>query len=242
MGTETERQYLKVLNAKEFPVRELTDASPPAEQAPVSREQQLERLRKTVARQPLHREILYKILVRAEDFCTLRQLEDYVAMLPQFAEATEPQYELIQYLVRAGGIDEYELDAQGAIVQEQRKAGLSEDELDDLVCTWGYRTSALGRQVAQEMRPARRLDSLLSEHPEWAEALLDTLGFLDEKRELGEVGDFLKTLCLTAPDGAMLQPGVFVDKLEKAGVIVWQDGWVISEDGRQCLAGWPSAS
>ena len=41
----------------------------------------------------------------------------------------------------------------------------------------------------------------------------------------------------TVIDGRVetMQPSVFVDKLERAGALVWKEGWTLTEEGREFL-------
>lgn len=196
-------------------------------------EERLDRLRKVVKRQPLHREILFRLLERAEMRVTLKELEDYAASLPSFREATQPQYYLIQYLVEGGGLTEIELTTEGEVVTAEDKEGLTEDEIDDLVATLAYETTFTGRQLVREMQPSARMTALTREYPGWDEALLATLDFLREKHSLLEVDAFLRTISRPPQADTRLQPSAFIDRLEKAGTIAWQGGWMVTDEGRR---------
>ncbi len=228
-------QYLESLNAQEFPVQEITEEQKRVDPSTLSYDERMQKLRRTVQRQPLHREILYQILVYAQQMRTLRELEDFIAELPQFQEATQPQYYLVQFLVDAGGLDQLDLDADGRVIQASEEEGLTEDELDDLVTTWGYVTTELGKDLAAEMKPSLRMYALLEEFPDWEAALVDTVEFLSTKHSTADVDRFLRNLNLSAKPDDRMQPGVFVDRLEKAGVIAWSDGWLITREGREFL-------
>ncbi|MDR2109265.1 MAG: hypothetical protein LBP28_07400 [Coriobacteriales bacterium] len=193
------------------------------------------RLREVVYRQSPHREILYQVLRDAQTRRSLSELEDLIAAYPQFREATQSQYYLIQFLVRGGGLTQYEVAHDGSIVSEEQKRGLDEDGIDDLVAGWAYETTDTGRALVREMAPAQRIATLIDEYPEFADFFVEVLEFLTIKRNFGEVDSLLRNRPALLRDEEAIQPSVFVDKLEKAGAIFWQDGWQTSEGGREYL-------
>lgn len=230
-------EYLDVLNAREFPVQEISEseqASSEAEpQEELTFEERLEKLRKTVVRQPPHREILYRTLAEACEMKTLPELEGFIAALPQFEGALQPQYYLIQFLVNAGGLAQYDVDADGNVIYEEEKEGLTEDEIDDLVATWAYEATDVGRTLVEQMRPSARIEALMEEHPGWDDALLSTLEYLSEKRSVPQLDSFLRGIPTPPSADTRFQPSAFVDRLERAGAIAWDKGWQCTEEGLQ---------
>jgi hypothetical protein len=64
---------------------------------------------------------------------------------------------------------------------------------------------------------------------------VEILDFLTTKRNFGEVDALLRNRAALSRGEETIQPSVFVDKLEKAGAVFWQDGWQASEGGREYL-------
>jgi hypothetical protein len=205
----------------------------------LSYDERLDRLEKTVKRQSLHRELLLKILAYCQEQRTLAELEDYIASLPWFKESTQPQYYLIQFLVDGAGLVELDLDAGGQIIEPSQKANLDEDELDDLIATWAYIITDEGRAILEEMSVQNRLVALFDELPQFKAILLEVLNFLETKQQFAAVDTLLRGRDLSAL-GEAVQPSVFVDKLEKAGAVYWQDGWQSTKEGREAATSFNS--
>ena len=105
------------------------------------------RVRAVVMKQTLHRDILSKTLGFCREQRALTDVEDEIATYPEFQCATQDQYHLIGFLVDAGGLDQLEVDVDGEVVCEERKAGLTEDEMDNLVVSYSFVTTAAGLVV-----------------------------------------------------------------------------------------------
>lgn len=213
-----------------------------AEEGPgeaVSFDERVEAILHLVNAAPLHREIYVKLLGFCTQRRTLGEAEDEVGGYPEFPQAALSNYRLVRNLVDAGALDWIELDADGEPLAEERKAGLSPDEADDLVADFAVETSEAGAAVAERMRPERRFEELLDREPQRSGALLDVLTFCQEPHSLGQIADFLEQGGfldnLRAATGQPLQPSFFVDMLERAGVIEWQGSWRITAGGRFAL-------
>lgn len=222
----------------------LADASISREDKPVGDglafEEKLAILNKTVMRHPLNREILYKALAFCAEERPLREAEDFIAALPQFSLATQNQYAMLKTLVKAYGLELIERDEAGERVFEDQKEGLSEDEVDDLVATISFKTTEVGDYFVDYNKPQARLADLFGLVPERADTYIELLQFVEsEPRPYGQIEALLrgKPTLQTIIDGRLetMQPSVFVDKLERAGALVWKDGWILTEEGRSCL-------
>jgi hypothetical protein len=202
-------------------------------------EQQVDKVIAAVIQQPLNREVLYKILKHCKQRQLLHDLEEHIATYPEFSQITQPQYHLIIWLVDQGGLTQFELDINGQEVTEAQKIGLSEDQIDDLVEYLAFETTEAGAIVVEELNPTHRLIDLLDIVPEWYDTYVEILGFLEERRSFAEVDTLLRgrdTLLVgRAANDRPIQPSVFIDKLEAAGGITWNDGWKVSEEGRELL-------
>lgn len=65
--------------------------------------------------------------------------------------ATRDQFALVSELVDHGGLALFELDAAGNVVTEADTEGLTENEIDDLVASFAYETTEVGRAVAERL-------------------------------------------------------------------------------------------
>lgn len=176
-------------------------------------EEKLAELNRTVMRHPLNREILYKTLAFCAEERPLREAEDFIAALPQFERATQNQFYMLMSLVRSYGLDMIERDEDGNRVLPEQKEGLSEDEVDDLVAEISFKSTDVGDWFVDYNKPSAR--------------------------PYGQIEELLlgRPALQTVIDGRVetMQPSVFVDKLERAGALVWKEGWTLTEEGREFL-------
>lgn len=190
---------------------------------------------------PLNREMLYRILKACQNKrWLLYDLEDYVQSCPENTSATQPPYFLIKWLADAEALDVFELDAHGQIVDLDQLEGLTEDEIDDIVEDCAFETSAVGIAAVEVFSPTHRLLALLDIVPERYSTYREVLELLQERQGLDKIDALLRgrsvLMAGREPGDRPMQPSVFVDKLAAAGGIVWNEGWQISEEGRELLA------
>lgn len=210
------------------------------ERETLSPDEALSVLTTTINRHPLHREILFKTLV----FCTSEQplsaIEQAIESSPEYKQCSQSPYQLIKSLAKAYGVKSIERDANGAIIASEDKEGLPEDDIDDLVCSLGFKTTETGTAFIEKNQPRARLAKLLSSESRRSETYIELLDFIDDApRTYSEIGKFLagKPVLETLVNGVRetMQPSVFVDRLERAGALVWNEGWTLSQDGKNYL-------
>ncbi|MDR1358532.1 MAG: hypothetical protein LBJ48_04160, partial [Coriobacteriales bacterium] len=129
-------------------------------------------------------------------------------------------------------------DSASVELSAQRKQGLSEDEVDDLIHDFAYRTTSIGRAAIESMDPRRRFEGFAAEFPELVEASLEVLAFLGKRRSMAAIDSLFRHATLlqeNGRDGRPLQPSVLVDKLEQSGCIYWNNGWIISKGGERVV-------
>lgn len=194
----------------------------------------------TVHRQPLNREIMYAILSLCADEREVGFVEESVLVMPEYGQATQNPFRLISFLVTHGGLLLVQRDKDGLVIDDARKASLTEDELDDLVATESVVTTEAGRGLLELAAPARRMGLLLQAAPEWEDTYCELLEFIDgERPSYGKVKELLegREVLHVFLDGHWtdMQPSVFLDKLEGAGMIRWSEGWSLTEEGRTVL-------
>lgn len=196
-------------------------------------------LEDAVCRQSLHREIEYKILRFCEERRDLRVIEEEVAGYPEFAHAVQSQYHMICALEDAGGLRRIELDENGVEVAPEQKEGLTEDEVDDLVASYSFETTEVGRAFVEQHAPRARLIELLDLVPARRDTYVEVLEYCREPRSYHDFESLLagRDILRIGPNGTheAIQPSVFLDKLERAGAIVWDGGWKLTEGGEEYL-------
>ena len=194
-----------------------------------------------VTRNPLQRELFYKVLSFCQESKPLREIEQMVMALPGFERTSANAYHFIAVMENAGGLERFELDDEGDVVDDARKAGLTEDEIDDLVAEYAFMTTPAGQAVVEQHTPRARIIELLGLVPERRDTYIELMEFLaEEPRTYNEVTQLLDgrdVLWHLDSKGTpeLMQPSVFLDKLHDAAAIEWQQGWQLSEEGRAYL-------
>ena len=194
-----------------------------------------------VTRNPLQRELFYKLLTFCQESKPLREIEQMVMALPGFERTSANAYHFIAVMENAGGLERFELDDEGDVVDDARKAGLTEDEIDDLVAEYAFMTTPAGQAVVEQHTPRARIIELLGLVPERRDTYIELMEFLaEEPRTYNEVTQLLDGRDVlwhldSKGNPELMQPSVFLDKLHDAAAIEWQQGWQLSEEGRAYL-------
>lgn len=204
-------------------------------------EEAVEQLKLAVTRENRYREILFKTLKSCMTRKALPDVEDEIAAYPEYEYAAQNPYRLIRLLVDKKGLDLLEIDEEGSVVTPERKVGLTEDEIDDLIVEFQLETTVVGEQVVEELEPSRRLKDLLDEFPIRFESYKEVMEFCKTPHSMKEInklfeGRDLKILGTMHSDKSIpIQPSVFVDKLEHAGILYWNGSWNLTLEGRLLL-------
>ena len=194
-----------------------------------------------VTRNPLQRELFYKVLSFCQESKPLREIEQMVMALPGFERTSANAYHFIAVMENAGGLERFELDDEGDVVDDARKAGLTEDEIDDLVAEYAFMTTPAGQAVVEQHTPRARIIELLGLVPERRDTYIELMEFLaEEPRTYNEVTQLLDGRDVlwhldSKGNPERMQPSVFLDKLHDAAAIEWHQGWQLSEEGRTYL-------
>ena len=194
-----------------------------------------------VTRNPLQRELFYKVLSFCQESKPLREIEQMVMALPGFERTSTNAYHFIAVMENAGGLERFELDDEGDVVDDARKAGLTEDEIDDLVAEYAFMTTPAGQAVVEQHTPRARIIELLGLVPERRDTYIELMEFLaEEPRTYNEVTQLLDGRDVlwhldSKGNPELMQPSVFLDKLHDAAAIEWHQGWQLSEEGHAYL-------
>lgn len=191
-------------------------------------------------RQSVHREMNHRILGECLEMKELPYLEDLIASWPEFDQATLSQYHLIHVLVKHHGLELIYLDDQGEPIAPERLEGLDEDEQDDLIAQEAFLTTDAGRMFYEATLPKTRIEALFEDEPYRVEAFQDILAYCKEGlrsymdiSNLLEGRDVLTMMVNGAPQ--KIQPSVLIDRLNRAGALVWDEGWKTTEEGEGFL-------
>ena len=116
---------------------------------------------------------------------------------------------------------------------------LTEDEVDDLVASYSFETTEVGRAFVEQHAPRARLIELLDLVPARRDTYVEVLEYCREPRSYHDFESLLagRDILRIGPNGTheAIQPSVFLDKLERAGAIVWDGGWKLTEGGEEYL-------
>ncbi len=188
----------------------------------------VEALLDLMKRNPLQREIYLQVIEFCETRRALAEAEAMVASCPGFSLTAQTPFRLIANVVDNGGIHWYEVDAAGSVITEERKAGLTDDEADDLVEGFALETSDAGRKACELMAPERRLRDLFDQAPQRLGTYLDIIDLCSEPQSFKAIETLVRNSgaeLVSASSGRPLQPSYFVDMLERCGGLVWDKGW-----------------
>ncbi len=197
-------------------------------------------LETAVNRQSLHREIHYKTLMICQECRSLGYLEDEIASYPEFRHATLDQYHLIDALVQAGGLRRIELDREGIPLTPERTVDLSAEEIEDLIVSCEFETIDVGTAFVTYYSPYERIQELFEDIPERYNTYIELMDFCaEEPRTYTEIEELLNNQTALTQEMRFMQqpvqPSVFVDKLEGAAGIIWNGGWILTDEGRKIL-------
>ncbi len=201
--------------------------------------EKIDKVAACVTRHPLYREILYNVLGYCKEEKLLQDIEQEITTYPEWARCTQNQYALVMSLVKAGGLEFIERDANGNIVTEADKEGLTEDEAEDLVETFNFKTTEAGAAFIEAYNPAERLAVEFERTPDRVSVYNEVLEFIaGEPRTIDDINALLEGREIgTYVNGRYetIKPSVFVDKLEHAGAIVWDKKWILTKEGEAYL-------
>ena len=195
-------------------------------------EERVTRVRKTLHSRGSFTEIMRKTLVFCETRRSIEDVEQEMATYPEFRYVDQSQRNIVAHL--------FELDQDGNEVTPEMTEGLSEDEADELVCSYALQTTDAGKAAANELEPKKRLNALLDSIAARGGAYLDLLEFCREPRTYQAVADAMKAKGLglkstNALSSLPVYPSALLAKLESTGGLVWDEGWKLTSAGAAAL-------
>lgn len=180
---------------------------------------------------------------KALGFCTQQrsfsEVEAEIATYPEFRYVEYSQAAILDILVQVGALEKKNLDKSGGIVPVARLRALSEDDRDDLVVAYALETTEAGKAAIADMEPAERLQALFAEAPERNETYLRVMEFCRISRTFDDVSALLKDAASAKSRNPYtdlsLYPSAYLGHLEGAGGLLWDEGWILTEDGAAFL-------
>ena len=216
-----------------------------ASEAPAPTEAEVAHLLEIVYRHPRHRELYYKALAFCEGERTVDEAEDFIEEQPEYAGALQTSTVLVNVLIEQGGLAYREYDAEGAPITDERAAtlkdeGATDDDLFDMVARRTVRTTPAGCAVVSLLEPKQRIASYVASVPERTRVYKKLLVFCETPRTLDEIKSLLEGDSALEPSERTawqkLHASYFIDRMDEAGGLAWQGGWVTTEAGRAFLA------
>ena len=212
---------------------------------PLSFDERVEKTMDCLERRASYRNILYGLL----RFCcadrSYEEAEAYVEGFPEYKENRQLARRYVSFLLRTGAIEETELDENGLPITERERQvaldeGLAPEDLDLLVCDWSLGTTDVGREALDRFSPARRLRSLVESYDSVSvRTCAHVLDVCRTRRSIADINRLLAAdpgLKRDSHTGVMgLQPSSYVNKLDHAGGLEWNDGWKTTEEGERIL-------
>ena len=172
------------------------------------------------------------------EVCELSELEELIKVIPGYKSNKQPPYFPIHWLEEAYALEELYIDNDGNVLSAEDIEELSEDEFDDLVAAYAYRSTEIGRTVREKFAPETQTAALFENEPSRRDIYLQVLRFVQEKKNFGQIEHLIHDQVAAqpaTPDGKKPQSSVFIDELEEAGAITFNGGWIITDEGKELL-------
>lgn len=188
------------------------------------------------------REVLYKTLDFCQDVHEFSEVEHFISSQDEFvySHIMQTPYTLIQMLKRAGGLEETLLDADGKAISPQQLDCIGDDEVDDLIVSSTLVTTDAGAEAVRLLAPEHRIEAQLAKRPHRRDTYFAVLEFCLEPRKFPEIEALFKATPNLVQDVVAhhhkLSPDFYVDKLDKAGALVWRGAWITTDAGKSMLA------
>ena len=204
-------------------------------------EASVDRVVTCVCSQNALREVLYKTLAFCGAPRTFDEVEDFIAAQDEFiySHIIQEPFTLAHMLLNAGGLSQTPLDDAGNAISEESLAAMSDDEACDAVATYRLETTPAGAKAVELLAPERRIASQIAKVPHRADTYYALMAFCRTPRKFPEIEDFFKNtegLAMdVVADSHKLSPDYYVDKLDRAGALVWRGAWALTEAGQRVL-------
>ncbi len=105
--------------------------------------------------------------------------------------------------------------------------------------SWRTITTEIGQRALEESSPLAKLHALFASEPESRHPTYrKILEFCQERRMLGQISDMLAGdpgLEVDERGIVRMQPNAYIGKLDEAGGLTWDNGWITTEEGAEVI-------
>lgn len=176
-----------------------------------SLEERTEKIIERIQNEPAYRTVLYKILAHCQVARLNEDLEKTILSFPEMRAAMHTPQEILSWLENCGAIEK-------------------RNENDKVMwCTTEAGVNAVEKESFQN-----QMTRLFINEPEYQESFLEILKACLEPKSLSEIESFFNA------NPKMKETGVFasyfIEKLERAGGLVWDRKWKITSIGKEFLS------
>lgn len=208
-------------------------------------EKTVARIERRIAAEPRHATVMRKVLVLCEEPRALEELDAEIGAYPEMRSSAFAPRTVLSWLVDVGAIEElvpgckpageetssgeepgeevqgFEGDAEDALFS-------SNDSNRGPIC---FATTEAGLIVANSHRPSGAIEELVMEgEPRYGDAYLLVLNACSKPQSKKQLEELLNGN--PAMENPKLYASFFIDKLERAGAVVWDGGWCLTKEGR----------
>ncbi len=155
---------------------------------------------------------LYKILAFCQPARSYTEVRDEILSFPEMKAALQTPQVLLSWLVEAGGLEQITVEGK---------------EL-------AFRTTPAGRNVVHLENPGGRLQRLLAEEDAYRNVFLLVLRSCVAPRNKSEIESILRGN--PALENPKVYASFFIEALERAGGLEWNEGWRLTPAGKEFIA------
>ena len=187
------------------------------------------------------REILYKTLCYCGQTKSYEEVEEFISKSDEYvySHIIQSPYSLVQMLKKCGGLVERCYMEDGTEMTAEVVAEMSADEIEDKTESITLTTSPEGLKACELVSPDKRFRSLINQRPHRAETFYALMELCLTPRTFPEIKTWYEETPGLAVDTVQAQHTLaadfYVDKLDKAAMLVWRGKWVTTEEGREIL-------
>ncbi len=189
------------------------------------------RVTRRIAAEPRHAKVMGKMLVFCQEPRTIEELDAEVASYPEMRSSAFTPRTVLSWLVDAGAIEELEPEENAVDEAAGEDATASDDASRSPVL---FVTTEAGLSVARSHRPFDAIEELvMGDEPRYGDAYLLVLDACSSPQTKGQLEGLLKGN--PALENPTRYASFFIDRLERAGAVVWDGGWRLTDEGRAFL-------
>lgn len=198
---------------------------------------QTDEVRKTLQRVDNRTEIMRRFLLHCQSEQSIESAEAFLAEQPEYLYGVMilAPCSLIDLLAKCKGISLYGLTPEGEKIHGE-SIGQLMGQADDSTVLY-LKTTPAGILAANGLSPMKRLQLLMSKHPERASGYLAVLKACCKPKSLSELNDLPFSKQTDASSHLAGEPtldaGFYVEQLERCGGLIWKGAWCTTKEGKE---------